>query len=109
MCIVSVSFSGIFPAVCPLKNRHGITDGDSAGGVLLLLLGIISGRIFNGLNPAVSPLSVPAGEWRQGWNLTFLQFSGFGFLRPVVGIKADFSRKSWLRCPLAAWKRLAAS
>ena len=33
LCIVSVSFSGIFPAVCPLKNRHGITDGDSAGGV----------------------------------------------------------------------------
>ena len=93
-CMVSVSFSGIFPSVRPLKKAGGIADRDRYRGrfcaVSVSFWGGVQRSTFHSKGvcrmetpfpagggtkrntltaptPGAPLLSVSAGAWRQGW------------------------------------------
>ena len=115
-CMVSVSFSGIFPSVCPLKKAGGIADRGRYGGrfcaVSVSFPGGFQRPIFHskgvcrmetpfrvGVEQNGTPLPrpilahlfcpfLPEHGGKVGFDL--LQLGGSGFLLPVFGVNPVF-------------------
>ena len=115
-CMVSVSFSGIFPSVCPLKKVGDIADRGKYRGRFC----VVSVSFWGGVQRSIShskgvskmetpfpvgveqngtplPLPIPAHLFcpflpEHGGKVGFdlLQLSGSGFLLPVFGVKPVF-------------------
>ena len=114
--MVSVSFSGIFPSVRPLKKAGGIADRGRYGGrfcaVSVSFRGGFQRSISHskgvskvetpfrvGVEQNGTPLSLPIPahffcpflpEHGGKVGLDFQQFGGSGFLLPVLGVKPVF-------------------